>query len=516
MINLYKPFDYQQEAIDAIFDYFRSNKGNPLVVAPTGSGKSVIIAEFTRIVKSWWPNQKILILSHDMEILSQDHKAVSRQNPDLEIGLYSAGLKSKVIKDITVAGIQSVYKQPDLFTDFNIVLLDEAHTVRYDNDSMYMKFLKALGKPVIGFTATPFRLGTGYLHLGDKAFFDDIIYTIKIKTLQDQGKLCKITNKQPGITMDASAIKKQAGDFIIKELSMAFDKEAITAEIVQDLALYKDVREKWLVYAIDIEHCEHIAEKLNEVGVKSEAIHSKTGLARGPIIDKFKQGQYQALVSVAMLTTGVDIPEVDMIVLMRPTASPVLHVQIIGRGMRVAEGKEDCLVRDYAGNLQRNGPIDAPVIKLAGDGNGQPIMKVCEECDEIVHIAVRTCPACGTEFIFKHNLTSMAAGGEVISRELWYPVTGIYYDYYVGGRGRPMLLVTHVCGITSFKKYVPIEHGGRATYQAKHWWKRRTDQPFPRTASEALDIATAGGLNSPKRILVDTRGKYPEIKDVEF
>lgn len=519
MSHFYTPFWYQDKANDAIFNFFNNgSKGNPLVTAPTGSGKSVMIADFCRRVKEKWPSQRILVLAHDAEILVQDHKSIERQNPSYKIGLYSAGLKSRTIESITVAGIQSAYKKPELFNHFDIVLLDEAHTVSYDPKSMYRKFLNALGKRVVGFTATPFRLGTGYLHIGKDAMFSDIVFTISIETLQKEKKLCNITSKQPLITLDASQIKKQEGDFIIKELSMAFDRELITTEIVQELVQYKDVRKKWMVYAIDIDHAEHITESLNNAGIKTAVLHSKLKVGRNIILDKFRAGKYQAVVSVAMLTTGVDIPEVDLIVLLRPTSSPVLHVQIIGRGMRInpADIDADCLVLDFAGNLLRNGPIDSPVIKLKGKGGGEAIMKVCEGCNEIVPIATRTCKICGATFEFKHGLSAEASQDAVMAVVEWHKVDDVTYDVRPSAKnGTPLLWVYYQCGLRQFKESVCIEHRGHARTFAKRWWERRSSLAgVPDTASEACNLKNS--LKRPIRIKVDESGKYNSIKEHEF
>jgi DNA repair protein RadD len=514
----YNLYDYQQKAIDSIFSYFRLKKGkNPLVVAPGGSGKTVIFAEFCRIVRKKWPKQKILILGDDKEILLQNYKTISKQVNE-KIGLYSSGLKSKTIKDITVAGIQTIFKKTKLFSNFNIIIVDEAHKVSLDKKSRYLVFLIALKLPTIGFTATPFRPGTGYLHLGKNIFFDGIAYIIKIETLQNHKppRLCRMINKQTDITLDASAIKKQTGDFIIKELSLAFDKNGITNEIINDLFKYKKERKKWLVYAIDIAHCEHICQKLNEVGIKSRTVHSKTGLDRKPIIEDFrKTDNYKVLVSVAMITTGVDIPEIDLIAILRPTASPVLHSQIILRGTRIAPGKNDCLVLDYAGNLKRNGPINKPTIKLSGKGDGEAMMKVCENCNEIVHIATRTCPDCGSIFEFKHNLSLQSSNSEIISSENWHEVTNIEYTRHIAkGSGTPMLLIRYVCGLRVFREYLPLEHGGFPAYKAQFWWKNRTTYPVPKTVHEALE--TAKYLRTPTKILVNENGQYPEIKNYEY
>ena len=512
---MFKPYKFQQESINAVFKYFRSgNRGNPLVVAPTGSGKSVIIACFCQQVISSWPKQKILVISHVKEILGQNYSAIKKQLKNKEIGLFSAGLKSKTIKNITVAGIHSIYNKPELFDQFDIILVDECHTIPHTKNGMYHKFFTQVEKPVIGFTATPFRLGAGYLHIGPKAFFDDIVYTIPIKKLQREGYLCELTAKATKRRMKTDKIRKQAGDFIITDLAKAFDRSMVTEDIIEELILYKEERKKWLLFTIDISHCEHVVSMLKEKGISAAFVHSRMKENREKIISDFKDGKYQALVSVAVLTTGFDVPSVDLIGLLRPTASPVLHVQIIGRGLRIAPEKENCLVLDFAGNLIRNGPIDSPVIKLKGKGGGEPIMKECDNCWEIVHAAVRVCPACGEKFKIRHNLQSTAKDREVLAFEEWHDVTDVKYFNYTGSRGIPMLKVSYICGVRRFSEYQCFQHGGYATHKAQFWWKRRSKEKPPTTAQQALERSDS--LIVPKRILVDESGKYDTIKDSEF
>jgi len=506
---------YQESAVNSIFTFFQSKKkGNPLVVAPTGSGKSIMISGFCNIVTTKWPDQKILVISHVKEILRQNYSAIKKHCKNTQIGLYSAGLNSKSIKNITIAGIQSIFNKPELFDLFNIILVDEAHTIPHKKSGMYHKFFRQVKKPVIGFTATPYRLGAGYLHLGEGAFFHNIVYTIPIKKLQDEGYLCKLTAKGTRKRLDATGIKKQAGDFILRELSIAFDRELITKNIVDELLIYKDLRKKWLLFAIDIEHAEHITSELNNRGIKTACVHSKMTTNRDKVIQAFKDGQYQSLVSVAVLTTGFDAPDVDLIGLLRPTASPVLHVQIIGRGLRVAPGKEDCLVLDFAGNLLRNGPIDAPVIKVRGKGGGEAIMKECNNCWEIVHAAVRVCPACKKKFEFRHKLSSTAADRKLLTLEEWHTVDDTEYLYYVGSKGIPMLQVAYQCGHRRFKEYVCLEHTKYAKHKAHFWWKRRSKITPPRTAREAVELCHT--LSNPVKILVAEDDKFPNIKEHVF
>lgn len=527
MITLRK---YQEEAIAATFKYFYSGKrGNPLIVAPTGSGKSHMIGGFCKQVMDRWPTQRITIISHVKEILSQDYKTIKEHMGNKAVGLYSAGLGSRTVKNITVAGIQSVYDKPELFDQTDIFIIDEAHTIPHTKVGRYHKFFSQVKKPVIGYTATPFRLGKGYLHIGENSFFDDIIYTVPIKTLQDEGYLCRLTSKGTKKKLDASNIKKQAGDYLIKELSLAFDREAITNDIVSELLLYKDLRKKWLLFAIDIGHAKNIAYQLNKAGIKTACVHSKMSGDRDAIISDFKADKYQALVSVAVLTTGFDAPDVDLIGLLRPTDSPVLHIQIIGRGLRPvyapgwdlttkekrlaaisAGAKKDCLILDFAGNLLKNGPIDAPVIKVKGEGAGEAIMKECDNCYEIVHAAVRICPCCGVAFKFRHKLSSTSSEHKVIAMIDWHNVDGVEFFNYIGSRDIPMLKVTYTCGLRKFHEYVCLEHSGFAKHKAQHWWRRRSPEQPPESAQEAVELSDT--LSIPTKILVDEGGKYPAIQ----
>ena len=446
--------------------------------------------------------------------MAQNYSAIKKQAKNNDIGLYSAGLKEKSIKNITVAGIQSIYNKPELFDDFDLIIVDECHAIPTAKNGMYNKFFRAVEKPIIGFTATPFRLGTGYLHMGRNRLFDDIVYSIPIKKLQREGYLCNLIAKGTKRRMDASEIKKQAGDYIIKELSLAFDRETITKDIILELVRMRDKRKKWLVFAIDIKHAEHITFELKEKGIKCACVHSKMNGSRDEVINDFKAGKYQCLVSVAVLTTGFDAPDVDLIALLRPTSSPNLHVQIIGRGLRVSPGKKDCMVMDFAGNLLRNGPIDNPVIKLKGKGTGEAIMKECPNCWEIVHAAVRICPACDEEFQFKHHLSAQAKEREVVSVEKWHEVSDIKYFRYTGTKGIPMLKVSYFCGLRRFSEFVCLEHTGYAKHKAKYWWESRSDVGAPETAQQALE--QSGTLKKPAKILVNEDGKYDAINDVIF
>jgi len=510
---------YQKEALEAIWKYFYSgSKGNPLVVAPTGSGKSLIIAGFCEQVQKKWPGQRILILSHVKEILTQNKAAIQKLLPDIKVGIYVAGLNRKDIAPVTLASIQSAYNAQEIFKEnFDVILVDEAHLIPHRGEGRYRTLLQLLNKPTVGFTATPFRLGTGYLHIGEGALFDQIIYNIRINDLIKMGHLCPVAAKGTHNPMDPTDIRKSGGDYVVSALAERFDKVAITEKICNELLVYKNLRKKWLLFAIDIEHAEHIANTLNRKGIITAAIHSNIkNKERDRIIHRFKSSlPLQALVSVAVLTTGFDAPQVDLIGLLRPTSSPVLHVQIIGRGLRPAPDKKDCLVLDFAGNLLRNGPIDNPDIRTCGNGSGEPIMKMCENCFEIVYAAVKICPVCGYEFLFEHHLHStFDQDANVLSAIEWHKVDWAEYEEYLARSGKLMLKVTYHCGLRTFSEYIAVEHTGYARYRAQHWWQRRHKVPLPNTVKETLPFVQE--LRTPGEILVDEQGKYPAIKEQKF
>ena len=520
-MGFYKPYWYQQEAVDSVFSALSAGLRRILIVAPTGSGKSVMAAYFCEQAIQRKRGAKTLVVSSFSEILKQDYETIKKQLPQVGIGLYSAKLKCKTIDQVTVAGIGSIYKKPQLFEDFDYVIVDEAHLVSFDMNTMYRKFLDRLGLRSIGLTATHFRLKGGYLHKGKNAYFESISYEITIPVLQKERRLCQVIAQGSEIHLDASKHRKQAGDFVLKELSLSFDREEITKRIASDLAQFKETRNKWLGFGIDTKHCDHIAFELRALGIKAFAYHSKlTERVRAQLMANYKEGLIQCLVSVAMLTTGFDVKPIDLVFCVRHTDSLVLHIQMPGRGMRVCEGKKDLLYLDYANNLLRNGPIDNPKVLEPGEKKkkGTPVLKECEECFLIVPVSVRACPRCGTEFKFKHKLESVSSNAVIVSKGEWHKVNRVRYSLKNSRKGRvPMLMVLYQSGLRSFVEYVLFNHSGYPRSKAHRWWETRfmPDSTWiPQNSEEALEYSEY--LKTPNEIYVDEKGKYPQINDYLF
>ena len=187
--------DYQRAAIDALYAWFRAGRGSPLVVAPTGSGKSVILAEFARSAVVAFPETRILIVTHVRELIAQNHAALIRLWPDAPAGIYSAGLgKRQLGRQILVAGVQSVARRARDLGHVDLAIVDEAHLVPRSSDTQYGRLFEGLratnpNLKVIGLTATPYRLDSGLLHGGENALFDGIAHDIPIGELVERGHL---------------------------------------------------------------------------------------------------------------------------------------------------------------------------------------------------------------------------------------------------------------------------------------------------------------------------------------
>lgn len=443
-----------------------------------------------------------------------------------EISLYSASIGEKNIGDITIAGIQSAYRKPELFKHFDLVIIDEAHTVNPEDGTMYSILLNSIPNHIrIAVTATPFRLGAGYIYGPDgETLFDDVVVDYctkeKFNQLVKEGFLSKLTTKRTKLEMDTSGINLVGGDFNEKQLSDRFDRDSVTKEAIKEIIAAGAMRKKWLVFAIDIDHAEHIAEILIRNGIPTAIVHSKMneyGFNREKVLEDFDGDIYKCVVNVNILTTGFDSPRIDLIAMLRPTSSPVLHVQTLGRGSRVHPEKKDCLILDFAGNTARLGPINDVLVtkRRKGDGDGEPITKTCPKCESILPPVVKICPDCGHEFKFEHGLSSHAANIEIMDDGAahWIGVSSVTYEVNAKIGAPSTLKVTYNCQGRKVSEYVCVEHKGFAKHKADHWVKFRGGEQ----CDTAVDLmAISDRLEQPKEILVQKSGKYYTVNNAKF
>ncbi|MCP5428571.1 MAG: DEAD/DEAH box helicase family protein [Chromatiaceae bacterium] len=526
---------YQREAIDALYDYFQENDGNPLLVLPTAAGKSVIIGAFIRELMERWPGQRVLMLTHVKELIAQNARKLATLWPEAPLGVYSASLNSRDIWDpIIFAGIQSVHKKARQLGRFDLVIIDECHLVSVKSSGMYRKFIadmRAMNPAVkiIGLTATNFRTGTGDITHGDDALFTDVAYEVGLLDLLQQGYICRLISKRMAGEVDTSALHVRQGEFVQKEVKDLVDRRELIELALDEVMQYGGERRAWLIFCAGVDHAYHVKDALIERGIAAECVTGKTPKPeRDRIIEDYKAGNLRAITNCDVLTTGFDAPATDLLVFLRPTHSPGLYVQMMGRGMRLSPetGKENCLVLDFAGNVIRHGPVDQvrAWIPKNSDRQAAPV-KTCPVCSAIVAASARICLECDHEFPIeeseKHSANASTAS--VLSDEIekkarheTHRITGV--EYYLHEKpGKPTSLrVEYYAGwLCVAKDWVCLEHGGYARAKACSWWRKRSSTgSIPATTDEAL--LRADELIKPSSITVNAAGKYTEIIDYEF
>jgi DNA repair protein RadD len=545
---------YQTDAVDSIWTYFREGgQGNPVVAMPTGTGKSVVIARFLSSVFNAYPMQKVIVLTHVKELIQQNYEKLMTLWPFAPAGIFSAGLNSREHgKAITFAGIQSVWKKAALFGHVDLVMIDEVHLVPLENMAMYQAFIGALKAinpylKLIGLTATPWRLGQGRIidpverkgQLIEPLFTDicyDLTSTEAFNRLIAEGYLLPLRPKRTKAVLEADGVHMRGGEFVESELQDFVDAhDELTWAALQEAAevARNEQRHSWLVFATGIRHANVVGDMLDQLGVTNCVIHSQSG-DRDQDLIKWKGGHTTAAVNNNVLTTGVDNPLLDLIVMLRQTASTVLWVQMLGRGTRplyapgfdlsdlggrlsaiAASGKRDCRVLDYAGNTRRLGPINDPVIpRRKGEGGGDAPVKACDRCDEWVHASVRVCPYCGYEFPFETKLKGEASSQELIRGD--DPIVEVFQvDHVTATEHRkigkpPSVKLTYYSGLRSmFTDYIMPEHDGFAQRKSRKLWSEMGGGELPATTAAALDAI--GMLILPTHLRVWVNKQYPDI-----
>jgi DNA repair protein RadD len=513
---------YQHDAVNAVYNHLRTRTDNPLVVIPTGGGKTHVIKKIVEDAVDQW-HGRILILAHVKELLKQAAEKLDR--PD--VGIYSAGLRSRdTDSKILIAGIQSVYQKAGELGPFNLILVDECHLIPLEGDGMYQQFLSDAklvnpGVRVVGLTATPYRMKEGTVADPDH-FLNHVCYEASIQELITLGYLSPVRSKAGKKKPDTDSLHVRGGEYVASEVADLMDTDQLVdAAVSEILDLTKD-RHSVLVFAASVKHAMHLQTLLPDAGL---VVGDTAANARDEQIEEFKRGERKFLVSVNVLSVGFDAPNVDAIAMLRPTLSPGLYYQQVGRGLRLHPSKVDCLVLDFAGNIKRHGPIDAlqarPV--RSGSGEGQPApTKECPVCLEIVLAAYSKCPACNHEFTQekpKHG--SQADDAAILSSqqppEVW-TVKDVFYCVHTkkdADEFTPKTFrVDYLCGIgVKISEWVCVEHEGFAREKALLWWDAHSNDLFPQSAQHAVDIANAGGLAKPEEITVIREGKWPRVSD---
>ena len=528
---------YQQEAVAAIYRHLRERENNPCVVIPTGGGKTPVMATICRDAVGRWGG-RVLILAHVKELLEQALEKIQVVAPEMwmKTGVYSAGLKSRDTEHpIIIAGIQSVFRRACELDAFDLVIIDEAHMIPPDGDGMYRTFLDDARKVnpnlrVIGLTATPFRMKSGMI-CEPGNILNEVCYEIGVKELIVQGYLCPLVTKGAAQPLDTSGLHVRAGEFIAGEAEDLMDTDELVESACREIVEQARARQSVLVFTTGIRHAEHVAGVLGRMASEPVAtVFGETASEeRDQVLADFKAGRIKYLVNVNVLTTGFDAPNIDCVAMVRPTLSPGLYYQMVGRGFRLSEGKENCLVLDFGGNVLRHGPVDAIRIQAVQQrGGGEAPAKQCPECLSLIAAGYAVCPDCGYEFApperQQHEATASTEGilsGEVTTEV--HEVREIFYSVHKK-KGAPedapkTLRVEYQVGFHQYcSEWICFEHDGWARHKAESWWRRRSNAPVPQTSAEAAALAQDGALCETGSITVRSvvGEQFPRIVGYEL
>lgn len=358
---MYKLRHYQQEAVDNTVKYFQKKRDPTLIVLPTGAGKSLVIAELAKIAKG-----RVLVLAHVKELVEQNHQKYSSYN--LEAGIFSASLGKKDWSQKAIFGsVQSVARAPDeFFNGFSLLVIDECHRVAEEGATQYQEVIQKLKDRnpnlcVLGLTATPFRLGLGWIYetsptgetkTEQNRFFKHCVYELPLSyMIKNKFLTLPVKVDIPVTCYDFSELTEKNKMYTTSEVEeLLKNQKRLTPLIVKNII---DITERYerkgvMIFSASIKHAEEILSYLPEGDAR--LVVGDTDIdKREEIVEDFKERKFKYLVNVSVLTTGFDAPHVDVIAILRPTESNSLYQQIVGRGLRLDAGKTDCFILDYTG-----------------------------------------------------------------------------------------------------------------------------------------------------------------------
>tara|TARA_R110000868_G_scaffold114309_6_gene306326 strand:- start:6124 stop:7650 length:1527 start_codon:yes stop_codon:yes gene_type:complete len=489
---------YQREAVTASVQALKQGL-NPAIQLPTGAGKSLVIAHLASKFEA--KGGRMIVLTHVKELVEQNENTLNRYSPSTRTGVVCAGLNRDDWKEpIVFASIQSVFKRGKEFKELglDIVVIDEAHMVPPDGEGlMYKRFLQDADVRRIGLSATPWRLDGGAIY-GDDKPFDVLAYQLPPSELVEDGYLSPLKGVETEWQMSTTGLAKTAGDYVMSKVADRINEDDWVGEAIDNALKHLNGRKHILVFCPTVATAKETAERLDKKGETSGFVCADSK-DRDEQLSSWKAGEVRFMCNVDILTTGFDFPALDAIICLRPTTSSALWVQMLGRGMRLAAGKTDCLILDYVGNLARLGGVGTMESwSKEKQGKLEPVEK-----DEVERKAKpqRTVRDLALQSI--DPMLDRATGLLVHVKKCSFVVRP-------SGRkpGKSILLAVYDCetdqGISvDVTQFVCVEYEGGARWHAEQWAKRRgyTNGPaFPREAHKARVECYA--LPIPRRLQV--------------
>jgi len=521
--------DYQVRAKAEIWQYWKSGKGNsPLAVLATGAGKSVLCASIIRDIQAKNPDARIIIATHVRELIRQNLEALLEIDPGIDAGIMSAGLKSRDTANAVIfAGVQTAFRRKDLGR-FALLIIDEAHLMSRRANSMYGKLVETLRNDspelrLLGLTATPYRLDSGLLHEGKDAIFDGIACEVKTRELVKKKYLAPMQSWAPA---SMKSLKLQAGEFTPDSQRLSIS-ENLTLWAEKIRARTSDL--KTLIFVPSVAVAEELAETLKLLGLRASSITGDTPAeVRDARMEDFRAGTITHMTNVNVMTTGMNIPDIEAIVLMRATMSPGLLEQMLGRGLRTAPGKERCILMDFGGNIERHGPYDAirPPQPEGEKGNTlKPLTRTCPECGFIMKPTERECPQCGYRFPEREHYAFVEC-----ETDEWKRMFGWNAEPYTAkASGREMIRIECIlseddsdeCSRQNRKvAYAYVDpRAGPSTYPFKKFnaiWRRTCPvQDIPEDLPQVARMINEG-RQTPGFVRTETKGRHTGVNAFQW
>ncbi len=385
--------EYQNQCVDAIWNAAIMGENKILISLPTASGKTEIFIELLKKA-----NVKSIVAMSSVRLAKQTYERIKNNN--LDVGLYCSTLNSKDIDNKIIVGtVQSLTASG--IKDVKILTVDEAHCISEEEDSYYGKLISTYsGAKLLGFTATPFRTDGGHIY-GAEKIFPRLNFSRSFSYMIENGFLVKPILTQGKDSFDINKLKIVMGDYSKHDIEvLASDSSKANKQVTDALERLGD-RKKIIWATSSIKHCNLISDILFKQGEEYARIHSEMEYNQQESNLKFfEDGPARHLVFVSIVKEGYSYSPIDAIVLMRPTRSPVLYVQICGRGLRLSPGKKDCLILDYGRVVESLGPLSDP--KIPEDRRykaaEQSPIKACPKCGTYVPKESSECEFCNYKF----------------------------------------------------------------------------------------------------------------------
>ncbi len=560
-----KPRPYQWELCDAGIQYLEESDKNGIIVSPTGTGKSLTNNMLLKHMSEEYKGFRSIVVTDDRKIVSQNCQSLYNYWPQAKAGIFSAGLKQRdTASDIIFAGIQSIYNCPHEFGYTDLLVVDECHMVGPRSDAMYGKLIAGLRKDnadlrIIGYSATPYRLGMGLLTEGD--VFHDVIIdyskTDKFCWFIDEGYLSPLVTKKTQAQIDLSQVPILMGNYNDKILEMVADNHDLNFALVREVIQHGQTRNFWLGFCSGLTHAQHLKETFLACGVSVEIVHGKMSEAEQDRIEAdFRNGRIRCLLNVNIYNKGWDFDALDLIFVARGTLSVAWWLQVLGRGTRplyhprfsredlettagrlaaIAAGNkpDGCLVLDFARNTEKCGPVNDPILprkRKKGDTIGEAPVKSCGECGAYQHTRATECSVCGAVFPPSSCLEQTASTDAVMVRSAATPVIDILPTPIVHYSSQPCrkdtakgtmakISYTHASKfLLTIDQFLfpelPEEDWMRKKF-VNFWKKAGGRNPVPATAEEFLVRARAE-LKTPTAVHFTSNTKYPDVREIHY